>query len=390
MARIAVLHTDLSAKGGAEAVCMATLEALQDDHDVTLFTYAEPDLTALDAFFGTDVADVEVVVPVRIAPAVNAAAAILNATAGFGLELFRRALLARRFSDTAPDFDVVVSTDNEIAVDRPAVQYIHSPKADRGAVPGIIGGEVRLGPLYDWLCERVGRFDRERVADDIVLANSSWTADVVREVYDGAVEPEVVYPPVHTDRFSPRPWDEREPGFLTIGRISRVKNIDRNIEIVRRVRGRGHDVHLHVIGPVGHPRYARRVEQTANRHDFVQFDGELDRESLDEMIETHRFGLHGRDHEHFGMAIAEMAAGGVLPFVPDGGGQVEIVEGEPGLCYAATDEAVDKIDRVLSDPAHAERLRAGLPPAAETFGAVRFHRAVRDVVSRSLDRTGAA
>lgn len=59
MARVAVAHTDLTARGGAEAVCVNVLEALQDHHDVTLFTLVDPDWPALNEFYNADVRDVE-------------------------------------------------------------------------------------------------------------------------------------------------------------------------------------------------------------------------------------------------------------------------------------------------------------------------------------------
>ena len=40
--------------------------------------------------------------------------------------------------------------------------------------------------------------------------------------------------------------------------------------------------------------------------------------------------LHGMREEHFGMAPAEMARAGVIVWVPNGGGQMEIVGDEPG------------------------------------------------------------
>ncbi|WP_222915013.1 hypothetical protein [Natrinema sp. SYSU A 869] len=54
MAEIGVVHMDLMSKGGGEAVNMNVLEALQDDHDVTLLTLTDPDLDELNAYFNTD------------------------------------------------------------------------------------------------------------------------------------------------------------------------------------------------------------------------------------------------------------------------------------------------------------------------------------------------
>ena len=68
--------------------------------------------------------------------------------------------------------------------------------------------------------------------------------------------------------------------------------------------------------------------------------------------------------EHFGIAPAELQRGGCITFVPDDGGVVEIVGGDERLIYHSEEDAVEKIDRMLSDP----ELRAAT---------------VRDVVARA-------
>ena len=71
MAEIGVVHMDLMSKGGGEAVSMNVLEALQDEHDVTLLTLTEPDLDELNAYFNTAVESVTVRQAGRLAPALN-------------------------------------------------------------------------------------------------------------------------------------------------------------------------------------------------------------------------------------------------------------------------------------------------------------------------------
>ena len=53
MARVAVLHNTLDLRGGADAVCLHVCEALQDAHDVTLWTLSRAELEDLNALFGT-------------------------------------------------------------------------------------------------------------------------------------------------------------------------------------------------------------------------------------------------------------------------------------------------------------------------------------------------
>lgn len=75
----------------------------------------------------------------------------------------------------------------------------------------------------------------------------------------------------------------------------------------------------------------------------------IPREKLSELISSQKFGIHGHNFEHFGMAIAEMITGGCIVFSPNGGGQVEIVNGCKEVLYDDTEDAVEKIEGVLND-----------------------------------------
>ena len=61
--------------------------------------------------------------------------------------------------------------------------------------------------------------------------------------------------------------------------------------------------------------------------------------------------------EHFGMAPAEMVRAGMIVWVPNGGGQVEIVGNDPRLVYESDEQAIDQIVQVLGNPDEQRRLR---------------------------------
>jgi glycosyltransferase involved in cell wall biosynthesis len=86
--------------------------------------------------------------------------------------------------------------------------------------------------------------------------------------------------------------------------------------------------------------------------------------------------------EHFGMAPAELVAAGCVVWVPDGGGQVEIV-GDPRLRYRGVDDAIARIVRTLRDPAEEAALRAHLATRAPLFSTERFMREIRSAVAEA-------
>lgn len=381
MGEIAVVHMNLLSKGGGEAVAMNVLEALQDDHDLTL---TDPDLAELNDYFDTAVDPDSLTVERagRLAPWLHDR---------FGLQYYvlQNALLGRYARRHREEFDLLVSTINELGVGPDAVQYVHFPfdwTVSLDDRDHIFHPTVEEDSLYERLAARVASVDLGEIRQNALLANSEWTADVVADAY--GTRPRVLHPPVDTREFEDRPWREREDGLVTVGRIERSKRIAELIEITDGVRERGHDLHLHVIGPTVDEEYRREVAAMADDREYVSLEGELPREELVERVCAHKYGIHGKRFEHFGMAVAELAAGGAIPFVPDEGGQHAIVNDRERLLYADVDDAVAKVAAVVDDPALQRDLRAPFGPDAirERFGRERFRRQFRRVVADALDR----
>ncbi|NHN58562.1 MULTISPECIES: glycosyltransferase [Halorussus] len=235
---------------------------------------------------------------------------------------------------------------------------------------------------HDLLCRRLARFSAGRVTSNTLCTNSNWTASIIERAYD--VNPRIIYPPVDTKGFVNRSWDTRENGFITLGRISREKNVLEIIEIIREIRTKGHDVHLHLVGPIPDTSYAMSVRKQVAQNDFVFLEGALPRTELVDFICRHRFGLHGMTQEHYGMAVAELVAAGTIPFVPNGGGQREIVNKNELLLYDTPDEAISKIDNILSNPAQCQRVREELAKSANYFSPGQFQSEFFSLVNNSI------
>jgi len=380
MSEVGVVHMDLESKGGGEAVAMNCLHALQADHEVTLLTLADPDVAELNDYFNTNVDPSELTVRLagRLAPG-------LHERYDMQYYVLQNALLGRYARQYADDFDLLVSTINELGLPDGSVEYVHFPfdwTVTLDNRDDIFSPTVREDSVYEQLCKRVAAVTRERIRSNTVFANSGWTAEVFEGAY--GVRPEVLYPPIDTSEFRPLPWDRRENGFVAIGRIEKSKRISELVDIVGAVRERGHDVHIHVIGPPYDEEYYAEVASTAATRPYVELEGELPRSELVEMICSHRYGIHGKEHEHFGMAVAEIAAGSAIPFVPSTGGQCAIVGGDDRLLYDSPADAVEKIDRVLSSPPLQRKLRMDGREIERTFGRDRFRERIREAIATAL------
>ncbi|MFC4358620.1 glycosyltransferase [Halobium salinum] len=381
MARVAVLHNTLDLRGGADAVCLHVCAALRADHEVTLYTLSRASPRALGRFFGVEVgADLRVRTP-RGTTLLNRGLDAVADRVGPQLPA-RSVLLDRFFRREAGRYDLAVSTANEFALPLPSVQYVHYPQFRLRR----IGEGGRFNPLWT----RLAGVDRLAAGNGsnsgpgsespptTLLANSAWTAGVVERLYGR--RPAVLHPPV--DPISdPLPWGERELGVVTVGRLAPDKRPLTAVRIVEGVRERGHDLHLHVVGSASptYREYTRRVRRAAAERDWVHLEEEASRDRLDDLLRRHRYGLAAKPDEHFGMAVAEYVAAGMVAFAPDSGGQVDVLDGRPERLFGSVSAAVDRVATAVERDD-----RPSLP--RDRFDRERFHRAVRDRVVDTLRR----
>lgn len=283
----------------------------------------------------------------------------------------------------------MISTYNTCDFGRRAIQCIadfsFAPEIARSLHPLPPGAKMfyrdgLLRKAYLGFCRSFARpSGRNPLTEDMVLANSHWTARLLRERF--GTQAEVLYPPVAGD-FPAVAWEDRENGFVCLGRVAPEKRIERIIEILAKVRQAGHDVHLHVVGSIGDDSYGRMIGGLCRQNAaWVHADGPLYGPAKAAMLTNHRYGLHGCQGEAFGIAVAEMVKAGCIAFVPGEGGQAEVV-GHADLTYSSVEEAAGKIITVLRDEARQAALREHLAGQAGLFGVEQFKAGICDAVKR--------
>jgi glycosyltransferase involved in cell wall biosynthesis len=352
------------------------LEALKHEHHVTLLTWQRPDLDRVNAVFGTALARSDF-------DCVEGAAAIrrLLALSPAPLALLKDSYLMRHARRLAGTYDVLISACGEHDLGGRGIQYVHYPRfASRP--PEDLHAPYHLPLLvgaYRRAAVRLTGTALTRVGANRTLANSAWVADLYRGVHGGAVE--VLHPPA-AGPFPTVPWEARADGVVCIGRLAPQKRVEYVVGIVEQVRALGHDLHLHLVGVDDDPRYATSIRELARtRGGWLTVHGELPRAALCALVAQQRYGIHGMAAEHFGMAVAEMIAGGCIAFVPDDGGQREIVGNDARLQFGTAAEGAEKIARVVGDPALQQSLRTALASRSAAFAPEHFMRRVRAVVA---------
>lgn len=381
------MHHDLSPMGGATAVIAWIIQALKDDFALTMLTSRPIDLEALNRFHGTSISDsdLEIVCPNRLVRT------ILNLDWDYH-SIQPVAYLMRVCRKIRENYDLVIgSGTEEMDLGGSGILYVHFPHLARfwgkyrdcGHLPmrSQLGGLLR-GETRPWMI--LAGYSIERMKQATILVNSDWTGEAVRSFYK--VPTTTLYPPV-TASARCREWEERENGFLCIGRMTPPKRMDIAMSILRRVREHQPDLKLHLVGPrSGHPdhrQYDRSLRDLVRgNRDWVRLHEDLPRDRLLELMGQMRYGIHANRDEHFGIAPAELMASGCIVFVHKSGGQVEIVGRDQRLCYLTDEEAADKIASVLKSPTMQASILNSLAPRRTMFSASEFMRGLRGVVER--------
>lgn len=392
MADIAVFHASIMAGGGAEAVGAYAVQSLASSrHDVTLYSTDTVNIDILNNRHGTAIPkNIPIEQPAKLRRfSVDAFTAALASLTGItDLPLFRRAVIERALALTiGGNHDLVVSTDGPFAAPDPVVEYVHFPYYDEEAMRRYdTRFSERLYPAYHRVCRalRPSKSKQKSGENSITLTNSQWTADVIESSQKHS--PAVVYPPVRTDDFDPPPWDDMEDGFVSIGRIHPLKRQHMAIEIVDELRARGVETHLHLIGACGSEEYLETLHSKAKTRPYIHIEGEVSRSRLVELVEIHRYGLHARQFEHFGIANAEMIAGETIPFVHDSGGQVEVVPDPDRLAYESVEDAARKAENVIESLDLQSHVREQFEDRRTKFSQERFQEAFLSHVDRALSR----
>jgi glycosyltransferase involved in cell wall biosynthesis len=360
------------------------VQALKDDYDVTVYTWWPVDLEPINRFWGTSLraADFRTT-------RVSAWLRRLVDAVPLPLAMLRTAVMLSSVRRDLADYDVHVTANNEADFGRVGVQYVHYPwnMFPRPAV------DVRwyhfrflLAPYYR-LCVGLAGFSMDSMRRNITLVNSDWTGRLAWARY--RIASRTVYPPV-TSEASPIAWEARVSEFVCVGRISPEKELQRVLDIMTGVHANFGAVRLHVVGTADHrPYYEQIARRIRAAGDWIQLHENLSRAELLALMGRVRYGIHGMREEHFGMAPAEMVRAGCIVWVPDGGGQVEIV-GDARLTYGSLEDAVAKITGTLRDDAEQARLRAHLATRVPLFSTERFVQQVRAAVAEAAQGAAAA
>lgn len=201
----------------------------------------------------------------------------------------------------------------------------------------------------------------------LVLANSRWTAELVKQIY-GEI-PRVLNPPIPPNVeivSTARDWISRNNAIVMLGRFSEEKRYHWVInQVLPKLKKEISNVKLYILGDarirtsLG---YLNKIEDLAKRNSLktsrtldleadIYFIANASRSTIKNVMDSSKVFLHATINEHWGIAITEAMARG-LPVIihKSGGSWSDLIEsGIYGLGYSNANEAVEILARLLTD-----------------------------------------
>ena len=377
--KIALIHPSMIVGGGSETITLWAAEALKEQYAVSIISSVKIDLDQCNDFYNTGLKQNEIRFIQVKPPFLLKNQRLFNA--------LRDYRLARYCKSRANEYDLMFSTYNPMDFGKRGIQYILDPNFNEemlrllNPVPATwmkwFYKDYPLRKLYLFLGHILSNYTVKGMRKNMTLVDSHWAGELTYRHY--GLRCRTVYPPV-TGEFDPVPFQDRSNGFVCIGRIVRDKQLEKIIQIIQKTRERIPDVHLHIIGKESDRFYYQKIAAISKKHtDFIHFDGVVSAEQKTEILSHHKYGIHGKRNEPFGIAVAEMVKAGLIVWVPDGGGQVEIVNHDD-LIYKTEEEAVAKIENVMESVDKQKMLLKHLEKQAGKFSSMIFMSEIKSIV----------
>jgi glycosyltransferase involved in cell wall biosynthesis len=371
--RIALVHTLLFVAGGAERLAIEAYRALKDlGHDVDLYAaYVDERAWQILTSDMGNVPRPRVLGEPPISKLLRNAMTLRSLLAASHLKEAVGRLRSR--------YDLVIETQSNVPVGWADACYMQSfPLA------GLLTYYINIEHLklnlreraYNSLIAWIARTLADKTKP--VIANSSWIAEHVKRVY-GSQRVYVVHPPVNVEELLSIEGD-RGRIVLTVSRIDWSKRVWEIPDIARLVP----EADFYLVGSTGPSSklVLNLLEERAKGLKNFNIETDVSRKRIIELMSQASIYLHPPIVEHFGIAIAEAAAAGLVPVVyRDGGGWTDIVSRiDEGLGYTSVEEAAHIIRSLLNDPERLKTLSARAREVAKGFSYERFKIKLSEVI----------
>jgi len=341
---IGVIHNSLNPTGGAERLCLKTIEALKEaGYKVVLATVEPTDWRKVERIIG------EVTKP-------DSEISLLN----FKIQMFTiymRLLTSFLASKLRKRCDIILNTHGDVLPIEADIVYMHYPTF---ALLKENPVNLKYSSSLFWRAyfipyERTQRFLVKGFLNSLILTNSIFSKKAIRK-YTGK-NAIIVYPPVDVETFSyAAKSDMRENLVVSCGRYSPEKNYESILEVAEKLKDK--PIRFIIVGSLSgrtSREYYKKLEKIrrAKKLKNVELLKNLDLSGLLELYGKAKIYLHAMRDEHFGISVVEAMAAGLVPVVHRSGGPWEDIikaqQGKHGFSYLTTKEAAKTIEDLIEN-----------------------------------------
>ncbi|MFP3320012.1 MAG: glycosyltransferase [Acidilobus sp.] len=373
--RIAIVYPLLEVVGGGERLTLDVYRALRDlGYEVDLYTAHVNEDAWQVLTSGMD--DIPRPTVLR-EPLIELMDRLFNRALQLRI-LLTAPYLGKHAKKLRHHYDLIIETESNVPLKWADATYVHFPSAEF--------------PRYYLYIERLKLSLHERAYNSLiawwarsiadrtkpVMTNSAWTAKYIREAY-GSQRVYVVHPPVNVEELSSIGGD-RGRVVLTVSRIDWGKRVTEIPEVAKLVP----EAEFYLVGstrPASGPVLEVLKEKAEGLKNF-NIETDVPRKRIIELMSQASIYLHPPHAEHFGIAIAEAAAAGLVPVVyRDGGGWTDIASRvDQGLGYTNIKEAASIIRSLLNEPGRLKALSARAREVAKSFSYESFKIRLNEVI----------
>lgn len=290
---------------------------------------------------------------------------------------YRRLYMLSAVGDMIEGLDgLTIDTSSNIPV-KVDISYVHYPVVYR-----TMGSNAVYWKLYDWFVARKAR--RVLGKPKLLLTNSTWTAERIREAFD--MDAKVLHPPVDVEYYA---YDGR-PKKKIIVTVSRIVP-EKNLHLLPRIASKLPGYEWYLVGTSVHGWMSKNViksiEREVRKYNIKNFHvlENLPRKELRELLRDASFYVHPEFPEHFGIAVVEAMSAGALPLVyRDGGAWTDVVSKiNPELGYSRIED-VPALIKKLEERGMLDEERAKLARFASNFSTGVFKKRFNEYLDNIL------
>jgi glycosyltransferase involved in cell wall biosynthesis len=375
-----VVHTSLNYHGGAEALAITTIESLADlGFDIELTVVEKPCIKELGRTYG-DIATsaLKNISAVRIMKSF-----VMNRTQKYDISI-------NTAGDILPYFDTRFTRRN-------AITYCHFPLATfriESKDPVYIKflkkmrSQTNMAGYYDENANlKLAKTTYTKmIRNSTLTTNSEYSRCAIQKIFD--IDSIVLSPPVNIDTFRNsvlfNPFGNRKNMIMVISRLHPSKKVENAIILARLLKQNKIKVKTEIVGnlspnEIGYYNYLKDMIQKYNLENYVTIHINVLFTKLVDLMRQCKLYFNQCPGEPFGISTVEAMSAGLIPIIPDIGGQTEFVPSK--FQFHTFGEAMQIISSALNAD-DSERIR--LSNSVRKFSTNRYIKNLQQIVKKMV------